>query len=107
MTYTATIEIKSGQLQAYEEMFAYGENELIEYGIPRLDNIKTWTGKFSNGYEVDVQINSSEDDVWSQAVLFTPDFHEVCFTEVCDSLGGEWEFEADGDVYKVKVIGID
>ncbi len=103
MDYKTEIGIKSGQLEAYEKMLGYGEKELIDNGLPRCDNIKTWTGKFADGCEVDVKINSSEDDVWTEAVLFDEGGSELAHTEVCDTIRGDWHFSINGDEYTVVV----
>ena len=106
MKYKSKIEVPEKDLKAYEEMLPYGEKELIEAGIPRLENVKTWTCRFENGNEADIKVNTSEDDVWTEGVLFDKDGNELCHTEVCDDIQGEWDFEFDGDTYEVEVIGL-
>jgi len=105
-THRTKIEIPKSHLESYELMLDYGEKELIEYGIHRLDNIKTWSGTFDDGKQVDIKLNSSEDDVWTECVMFTEEGSECCVSSVWDEIRGEWNFLCDGEEYIVEVVGV-
>ena len=40
---------------------------------------------------------------WTEAVLFSEKFSEICFSEPSDDYFGEWSLEADGNEYRVNV----
>jgi len=103
MEYTAVIEVEEAKLKTFEDMLNWKKEDLIKNDMPTLDTIKTWTAHFADGCFADVKVNTSEDDVWTEAVLFEGCGYELAHTEVCDNIRGEWEFEVDGDTYKVEV----
>jgi len=86
-------------LENYEEMFSYDKEQMNTKGIHRLQNLKTFTLTFDKGFQMDIKINSSEDDIWSEAVLFDGEGHQLAFTEPSDTIKGEWEIEYNGDTY--------
>lgn len=106
MKYEKNIEISKSKLEEYEKMFGYGVEELVENKLPILSTIETFNVEFDNGFEVDIKINTSEDDVWSEGILFDENGGTCCMTDVCDSLGGDWSFTFGDDEYVVNIIGV-
>lgn len=106
MTYEKKIEIPKILMDDYNRMFNYNTLDLETLDIPKLSNIKTWTADFGNGFFADIKMNTSEEDVWSEGVLFDGNGCQVACTDVCDNLEGEWEFEVGDDVYKVNVLSV-
>lgn len=98
-------EIKIKNINNYEEMFEYGEDEIIAHNLPKMGTVATWTAIFENGYEVDIKLNVSEDDIWSEGVLFDKNGSTLAISEPSYELGGKWSFDFEGDIFEIEVIG--
>lgn len=72
-------------------------------GRRNADLLGSWTGKFADGIECDVNVYNSETGPWSEVVLFDDGGYEICMSEVKGTLLGETEFEIDGETYIVSV----
>lgn len=74
------------------------------------DRTITYTATFGNGYQMDVKVCGVQyepggcNTAWSEAVLFTPDGHELACTDVCDDFLGDWELTYNGIMYRAKVV---
>jgi hypothetical protein len=60
------------------------------------------TIKCSNGYEIDIKCCGCQEEAsWTEAVLFNENGAELCCTECCDEILGEWILEYDDIIYSV------
>lgn len=75
------------------------------YSYERLNEDETFvkTAKFEDGFEMDIKCCGSDEEAWTEAVLFDNGI-QCCFSDVSDEFLGEWELEFDGNVYLVHVI---
>ena len=70
------------------------------------DTTISYTAKFDEHYEMDVkccgvQFREGESNLaWTEAVLFKNGC-AIAMTEPSDGFEGEWEIEADGNIYKI------
>ena len=98
-------------LDMWEAMLLCTDIDYEKEKFPPLSCVWCQTAKFDDGMEMDVKVctNEVEDrDAWSEAVLFDEKGCEVCHTEVCDSLRGEWtlEFEDKDGTRRVYVADV-
>lgn len=83
--------------------------DLSKDNIPQLSNLFSKAEKFSFGdkeFILEVKVNSSEDDVWSEMVLFKVNgqfANEIFATDVSDGLLGIWDVDSDSLDFKLSV----
>lgn len=104
MTIERTIKIEKKALAEYGKLLALNDANPEDYGHSKLSNVDTWTAHFPYGYFADIKINASEDDFWTEGVLFDKDGGQLCCSDVCSSLEGEWRFEYEGNTFVVNVV---
>lgn len=104
MTFHKKLIISKDNFDLYKKYFDYGKDEFARFDIPQNCNLTTWSVKFDNGFEIDIKINSSEDDIWSEGVLFDEEGRTLATSEVCYALDGRWSFEFEGNNYIVDVV---
>ena len=108
ITYRSSYSINRKNYDYWNDLMDRGEIDLYEEGLQSNDCVAKYVVKFgSNDYEMEIQVCTSEDDVWCQAVLFDDDGHELCHTDVDFSLKGDWELEYNDDTYVVSLIPFD
>lgn len=104
MTLETEIRIDRNVLERLNKLLALDSVNPNDHGYAKYALVHIWTASFTDGKEVDIKMNSSEDDFWTEGVLFDDDGSELCCSDVSDSLEGEWEFEYNGNKYVVNVI---
>lgn len=64
------------------------------------------TATFPDGFDMDIRCCGTEDDSFTEAVLYDSEGKEVALTEPCDAFTGCWELEDDttGTKYRVHVM---
>lgn len=64
------------------------------------------TATFPDGFDMDIRCCGTEDDSFTEAILYDSEGKEVALTEPCDTLTGCWELEDDttGTKYRVHVM---
>lgn len=108
MLYNSTYSLNRNDYDYWNDLMDRGEIDLYEEGLQSYDCVAKYMVKFGiNNYEMEVQVCTSEDDVWCQAVLFDENGCELCCSDVDFSLKGDWELEYDGNNYVVKIIPFD
>ena len=86
--------INRKELNRYNRMMSWKKPCYEKHGISRYSMVVGWTVDFSNGYEIDLKVCSSNADepLWCEAVLFF-NGNECCCSEAEGSLDGTWDFE--------------
>lgn len=108
-TITQPLYIKKDVLKHWENML---KREDIDYDNEKwkaYSNVIKWTAKFSNGFEIDLKVNTNDTtdhDLFSEAVLFDEDGCELTCTDVQYDLEGEWNLYYEGTTYSINVIGV-
>ena len=105
MTFETEIRIDQNILDRLNKLLALDSVNPNDHGYAKLGNVDVWTSQFPDGKEVDIKMNTSEDDFWAEGILFDNDGSELCCSDVSYSLEGEWEFEYNGNKYVVNVVG--
>ena len=104
MLYEATIEIPQSTLKYLELVLAGGGNWEEDWYE---DRVESFTARFANGYEADVKVVGCDEDCpYSEAVLFNPDGYQESYTDIEDTLAGDWEFYNDNNNYIIHVVGV-
>ena len=64
------------------------------------------TATFPDGFDMDIRCCGTEDDSFTEAILYDSEGKEVALTEPCDTFTGCWELEDDttGTKYRVHVM---
>jgi hypothetical protein len=93
--YETTIVIPTDEIQECQKF-------LDSHGQDKIATFETYTGKFSNGVEVDIKVCDG-DPPFVDPVLFE-DGCELATGEVRDALLGEYRFKVGEDEYKVTVL---
>lgn len=64
------------------------------------------TATFPDGFDMDIRCCGTEDDSFTEAILYDSERKEVALTEPCDTFTGCWELEDDttGTKYRVHVM---
>ena len=111
MRLVAEVSVPAAILDVWEAMLLCEGIDYDREGFPEYSCVWCQTAKFPDGMEIDVKVctDSRKDaDAWSEAVLFDEKGCEVCHTEVCDSLRGEWtlEFEDEDGTRRVYVADV-
>lgn len=98
-------QVKKSVVDYWDALMAKEKVDLYEEKLPSDECVRKFTTKFGiTDCEMEVQVCTSQDDVWCQACLFDKDGNEVGYTEVDDNLLGDWEIEYDGLVYVMSLI---
>lgn len=106
--YRSSYSITRKAYDYWNDLMDRGEVDLYEEGLQAYDCVSKYVVKFGdNDYEMEIQVCTSEDDVWCQAVLFDNDGCELCCSDVDDTLEGDWELEYNGDKYIMNFIPFD
>ena len=106
--YRSSYSINRKDYDYWNDLMNKVEIDLYEEGLQSYDCVAKYVVKFGiNDYEMEIQVCTSEDDIWCQAVLFDNDGHELCCSDVDDTLEGDWELEYNGDKYIVNIIPFD
>lgn len=108
ITYRSSYSLNRKGFDYWNNLMKKESVNLYEEGFCKNDCVAKYVVKFGeNDYEMEIQICTSEDDVWCQAVLFDNDGCELCCSDVDDTLEGDWELEYNGDKYIVNIIPFD
>jgi hypothetical protein len=100
MVYKETIKIRKKEAEKMERILSIEEGHCPDYDPVAV--IKTYTAKFSNGFEADIKVCNG-DTPFVDPVLFNEKGIEICVGEVEDTLLGEYHFEYGEDVFVVTV----
>ena len=105
----ATIEIPKRRLDLLNDWLENG-CDYEEAGVDPNSHVFSTTAKFPDGIEADLNVCSEEegsDGFWSEVCLYNDKGQEVALGEPSyGALGGEEEFEVNGNVYVVKIVAI-
>ena len=104
MTLETEIRIDRIVLDKINKLLGLSSVNVEDYGYNENSNIDVWTSRFPDGKEVDIKLNTSSDDFWTECVLFDNDGNELCHSDVNDSLEGNWETEYNRNKYVVNVV---
>lgn len=63
--------------------------------------LATFTAKFENGYFIDINVNSGQNNCWVDVILYSPTGNEVVLDEPSETLLGESCLSYKGDEYSV------
>lgn len=105
MRYQKKLFIPQAEVQKYNELM---NAKVVDYGeedIDRYATVRKWCIPFTNGFEVDLKVCSSDygDPLWCEAVLFQYN-NQVSYTDVENDLLGVWELIAGEDTFTVEVL---
>lgn len=107
-TYRSSYSLNRKGFDYWNNLMKKESVNLYEEGFCKDDCVAKYVVKFGdNDYEMEIQVCTSEDDVWCQAVLFDNMGIERCCSDVDDTLEGDWELEYNGDKYIVNIIPFD
>jgi hypothetical protein len=105
--YKETVEIDKEtsdwlkHLLSYEEM-TEEDFEKEEIGWDR--TIYEETVEFKDGKQADIKVCSGQHNLWAEAVLFSKDGDELCFTDPeFDGIVGEWHMQTGSAKYTITV----
>ena len=101
-----TLHISKEIIDKYNQLMQPTDG-IVDYeknDIPRYATIDSWTVDFGDGYEVDIEVCSSNynDPLWCEAVLFLHG-SEVCRTDVSDTLDSKYWFFSEPKKFIVYV----
>lgn len=97
-SYKKDIKIAQSTIDIYNKMMTM-KVDLAEINLPKYEIINCWSAEFEDGNTMDIRVNTSEDDVWCEAVLFDKDGHELYVDDVKDALDGIYECEYNDTSY--------
>lgn len=100
---TKNIKIAQSTIDIYNKMMST-KVDLAEINLPKYAVINCWNVEFEDGNMINIRVNTSEDDVWCEAVLFNKDGQELYVDDVKDTLDGTYECEYNDVKYIVNVI---
>lgn len=98
MVYKETIKIRKKEAEKMERILSIEEGHYPDYDSDTV--IKTYTAKFSNGFEADIKVCNGDTPF---VVLSNEKGIEICVGKVKDTLLGEYHFEYGEDVFVVTV----
>lgn len=103
MEFISTIKVSKEKIKKYNELLDMPSEDdgIIKMGYPEDATIEYFTAEFKNGYFADIKICSGQSNFFCDPVLFNKNGYEVCVLDCADALDGEYEFESNGDTYKV------
>ncbi len=107
MIFSETIKIHPDDL-AYINRLLDEEPETEENCLSEDDTISV-TARFADGKEADIKVcgvqfeEGGYNTAWSEGVLFDEGGYEITCTDVEDYFDGAWEFEANGNIYRVVI----
>jgi len=102
MRYETVITIDQQKAKEYQDLL---DGTAYDPESSKDDVIETFSGRFDNGFEVDIKIvnGDTESDVYIDAVLFDENNNEVGFENPADILLGGYEFIFGEDIYYIVV----
>ena len=105
--YKETVEIDKEtsdwlkHLLSYEEMT---EEDFEKEGIDQDSTVYEETVEFKDGKQADLKVCSGQNNLWAEAVLFSKNGDELCFTEPgFDDLIGGWQMQTGSAKYTITV----
>ena len=105
-SYKKDIKIAQSTIDIYNKMMTM-KVDLADINLPKYEMINCWSADFDDGHTMDIRVNTSEDDVWCEAVLFNKGGEEVDVEDVKDTLDGIYKCEDNDVVYEVYVTNKD
>lgn len=103
---TVKLVIERKKLDYWENLLKKDDLDYDELGFAEYFTVMKWTARFSNGFEIDIKVNTNrrdDHDLFSEAVLFDKYGYQLGFTDVQYDLRGIWHIEYDGKSYRVDV----
>ena len=100
MNYHTTVDIKKETYEYIKKCLNSTPEEMRE---AKCNTLTRFTGKFENGFEADVYLQSSDDDFYIDATLYDENGSHLVTTDVCDEIEGDFDFEYNGDTFKLTV----
>ncbi|PLS19145.1 hypothetical protein CVD28_01685 [Bacillus sp. M6-12] len=103
MEYGAIIYVDKKEAEEMERILSIQEGDCPDYDHDA--TIKTYTAKFANGFQADIKVCNG-DTPYIDNVLFDEQGCEVDCPEISESLLGEYDFQFEGDSYRVLVESV-
>ena len=113
MTYEQIMKIPKHDMERWNNLMS---QKCVDYGkenLPRFSCVFVKSVKFDDGVLADLKVCTSDtnQDLWSEMVVYYEHGHELWVSDVSDGLDGPWEFElkniyGSGDGFNKYVVDV-